>query len=177
MSQLLEDPTLILAAGGLMLGLLGVVFYQTGRAVVLAAMGGVALLTLGGVALERLVVTDREQVEHTLYAVADALEANDLNAILAYLAPEAGPIQARAQQALADFKVEAAEIRGLQVSVSSGGSVPKAEADFVGTLVLEDRRGQAPYDHFVRRFRVFFERRSQGWVMTGYEDRELIPAK
>ena len=62
---------------------------STGRALLLAAIAGVAVL--GGVLLvaERMIVTETEQVEATLDELSAALVSNDLPAVLRFIAPAA----------------------------------------------------------------------------------------
>ena len=74
MSWLFEDPTPVLAGGALILVLLAVVLYQTGRAVVLGVMAGVVALVAGLVVLERAVVTDEEAIHDVFDQIAAALE-------------------------------------------------------------------------------------------------------
>ena len=48
---------------------------------------GVALVTGGLLLLERAVVTDKEQVENSLFGLSEALVHNDLPAVLNYVSP------------------------------------------------------------------------------------------
>ena len=67
MTTLLEDPMPVIFFGIVAEAILGVVLLQTRRGAVLIAMVAVLVVVLGCVGLERLVVTDTEQVENTLF--------------------------------------------------------------------------------------------------------------
>lgn len=88
MTLISEDPWPI--AGALVVvavvGLLMVRFTQRGKYLgwALGALGLAAVLVL----VERFWVTDRERIEATLYAIADAVERSDADALESYLAPE-----------------------------------------------------------------------------------------
>ena len=70
---------------GLVLLTLGVFFLKSGRALILVAMAGVALLMGLAIVIDRVVVTDREQVANIIYDCAAAAERNDLDAVLAHV--------------------------------------------------------------------------------------------
>lgn len=177
MSQLWEDPLLVVAAGVLVVALLAVVFYQTGQARVLGAMAGVALLVVLGVLLERVIVTPREEVEATLAAMAAALEAQDADGVLEHVRTGATDLDGRLRQAVADFEITEARVRGLKITLSDDARRPTARAEFVGSLALDARRAQVPYEHYVRRLTVFFEKAETGWQVTGYEDHDLVKSR
>ena len=89
MTLLFENPLRIIFIGIVIEAVLGIVLLRTGRGAMLWAMLGVLALTLAGVAVERLVVTEKERVEMTLDGITSALEANDLTRVLSYIAPDA----------------------------------------------------------------------------------------
>ena len=72
MTWLVEDPTPTLVAAALIEAVLVLALVKTGRGVLLWAVGGVALLAVALLALEWLVVTDKEKVEETLSGAARA---------------------------------------------------------------------------------------------------------
>ncbi len=78
MTLLFENPLRIIFIGIVIEAVLGIVLLRTGRGALLWAMLGVLALTLAGVVVERLVVTEKERVEMTLDGITSALEANDL---------------------------------------------------------------------------------------------------
>ncbi len=94
MSWLLEDPTLVLVTGAIVLVLLGVALAKTGRGAILLGMVGVAVLVAALVVVEWVVVTQRERVESTLYGITKALEANMFTSITSCRYAKDSPWQA-----------------------------------------------------------------------------------
>ena len=96
MHWLVEDPTLILSwaccAGGLAIALL-----RSGRGVLILAMALVATLMVAGLLAERYIVTEGEQVEDTLDAIARAIQANDHQEVMRHLMLDAGEIRRAAE--------------------------------------------------------------------------------
>lgn len=168
MSWLVEDPTPTLVAIVLVEALLVLALVKTGRGILLAAIVGVALLGAGLLALEWLVVTDKESVEETLAAAAHALEANDPEAVIRFI-DQASPMRSRVKQEMSQVTISKASFSRLDVKFNRLVSPPTAEADFMGYINGRDRRGELPYENFAGRFIVRLRREGEGWVMTDYE--------
>lgn len=148
---------------------LAVVLVRTGRAAVIVAMVAVLLVTLGLVALERYVVTEREQVEETLFAAEAALEQNDADAVLA-LFTATSPHRQEVARVLDRFKVRDAHIgRDLEVRTNQLTSPPSAKAFFTGRVEGSDTRAAMPYDQVIRKFAVTFHRDGNRWLIHDYE--------
>src|SRR4051794_28997970 len=88
MSYLVETPWPGLLLAGLIELALGFLLVRSGRAWVIVAMAGVLVAAIALVVIERLVVTDKEEIENSLETVAAALEAHDVPGVLATLATE-----------------------------------------------------------------------------------------
>ena len=73
---MLESPWPILIIGLVFETVLAIALFRMGRGIVLALMGGVALLVLLGVLIERFTVTDTKLIRQTLEAAAAGLQAN-----------------------------------------------------------------------------------------------------
>src|SRR5664279_5008786 len=73
---MLESPWPILIVGLVFEAVLAIALFRTGRGVILGLMGGVALLVLLGVLVERWTVTDTKRIRQTLGAAAAGLQAN-----------------------------------------------------------------------------------------------------
>jgi len=172
MSWLLEDPTPTLVAAVLAEAVLTVALVKTGRGALLWAIAGVALLAALLLALEWLVVTDRERVEQTLSGAARALEANDPQALMAFIDP-VSPMRSRVSREMSAVKVQRATFSRLDVTVNRLTSPPTATADFMGYVNAKDRRGEVPYENFSHRIVVQMREDGDRWLMTGYE----IPGK
>ncbi|MEX0713723.1 MAG: hypothetical protein WD278_15395 [Pirellulales bacterium] len=97
MSWLFEDSTGLIVAGVAIELVLAVALIKTGRGTLATVMLGALILVLAGVAVEKLVMTDRERVEAELDALAKALEANNVQRVLSHIHPSAAVVRARAR--------------------------------------------------------------------------------
>jgi len=85
MNWLFDSPFTILI-GAIAIGfVLGVAWVQTGKNAFLYSIGGVALVAIGLLVLERTVETDAEKVRKILYQIAAKIEANDVDAVVQHL--------------------------------------------------------------------------------------------
>jgi hypothetical protein len=150
--------------------ILAVIFLRTGRWLVVGAMAVVLAITAAALILERVVVTDTEQVEDTLYGIAEDLEANDVEAVLASFTPDC-PKLAQVRSALKRVTIRSASVGGdLELRISQLSSPPSATAFFTGRIDGKDTSGTIPYEHFARKFKVKLELRDGRWLISDYED-------
>jgi hypothetical protein len=167
MSWLFEDSTVVLLATGIIaIGFL-VAFLKTGRGLYLLWLGGIGLVALALVLVERYVVTDRERIEDTLYGAAEALEANAVEEVLEYLSPAAEPLRAEVRSRMQSLKVEEANVADLRIELSPLELPPKAIARFLGLLRFAP--GEAPYDRLLRRVTVKLVKEGDRWLVESYE--------
>ena len=159
---------------------LGVMLLRTGRGQLLWAMAAVAILAIVLVTVERLVVTDREQVEDTLDRLAAALKKNDAPQVISFISPSNQGLRSYAAQQLKRARIRDAKITGdLSVQIKGRQNPPTATANFIGRIEAVDLRGRAPYGTFISRFEVQLRNEGGRWLITGYEFQELAarPAK
>jgi hypothetical protein len=172
MELLLESPWPALFVGIPVLVLLAIAYTNTRQRRLLTAAGCVLVGMLLMVLLEMFVVTEREAVEQTLEAVAQALESNDLEAVLAHLSPEAASIRAAAMTYLPGVRVSDANVgNDLEVTINRLTSPPTARAEFTGRISFDKQSGPqaVPYNNFVRKFAIKLERSGQQWLLSSYE--------
>ena len=143
---ILESPLPAIVFGIFLEAILAVVFLNTRRKSVLAAMAVVLLIAAAGVALEKWWVTDREQIEATLDKIARALEANDLELLYTFIEPDAEKTRILAAVNMALVTVKSAKVRNLKVKVNRLASPPVAEARFLGSFNCE---GKAVLDNMM----------------------------
>jgi hypothetical protein len=136
---ILESPLPAIVFGIFVEAILAVVFLNTRRKSVLAAVLVVLLLTMGGVALERWWVTDREQIEATLNEISRALETNDLELVYTFIEPDAEATRTLAAVNMALVTVKSAKMRNLKVQVNRLTSPPVAETRFQGSFYCEGK--------------------------------------
>ena len=175
MSWLFEDPTTLIAAGLLIEVLLAVALYNTGRVALVGAMVGVLVVVGLGVLIERIVVTDREQVADALDGVASAVEANDVERVLSFIDPASTGMRASVRMALASAHISEVRVYDLVVEVNDESNPPSAQAEFTGR-VKGSYRGETGGGEgmLLRKFIVSFRRQGDRWLMTDYEDRGAI---
>jgi hypothetical protein len=125
------------------------------------------------VMLERVVVTDTEQVEDTLHGIAEDLEANNIPLVLASFSPNCPGIR-QAESVLRRVKIETAVVgRDLEVRINKLTSPPTATAYFTGRIQARDTGGSIPYENYIRKFKVRLELRGDRWLVADYEDGDM----
>ena len=161
-------PSLILGIG--LEAILAIYLVRSGRAIVIAAMVGVLALTAGLVLLERIVVTESEQVEDTLDEVARALAANDSSAVLAQFSSKS-PRRGEVQSAMSRVTISEARIgNDLEVRLNQLTAPPLASAYFTGHIQLKGARETIPYEHVVRKFKLTLHKEGDRYRLFDYED-------
>jgi hypothetical protein len=170
-SWLFEDPTTLIIAGLLIEVLLGIGLFKSGRGVLALPMIGVLVLVGLGVLVERLVVTDREQIETTFDGLCRALMANDVEGVLSYIDPEAGGIRSHVRSILPRAHITDARLYDLVIHVNHHTSPPSAQADFTGRVRGRFQgEGGGGEGLVLRRFTVNLQQQGENWLITDYED-------
>ncbi len=141
-----ESPWPILIVGLVVEAVLAIALFRTRRGAVLGAMGGVALLVLLGVLIERLTVTDTKRIRQTLEAAAAGLQADNAQQVAECIVP--GPDGNRARElvgwALSCARFQELTIRNLEVKFNHQTSPPTAETTFTVWVRGTDRSGTVP---------------------------------
>jgi hypothetical protein len=142
----LESPWPILIVGLVLEMVLAIGLFRTGRGVVLVAMGGVALVVLLGVLIERSTVTDTKRIRQTFEAAAAGLQANNARQVDAWIVPGADGDVARNLVGWALSQAEFLEltVRNLEVKFNYQMSPPTAETTFTVWVRGMDRSGTVP---------------------------------
>jgi len=172
MTTLIESPWPAIFFGIIALAILAVVLVRTGRGVVLLAMIGVLLITLGGVGLERLVVTERERVEDTLTEAAAAIEANDLDRLMRCISPSASYSPARARGVMRQYKFTEARITDVEIQINELTSPPSATAKMIGIFSVTDTHQELPYNNGRVGLIVYLRLENGRWLISGHEERD-----
>jgi hypothetical protein len=170
-TTLIESPVPVLLAGIVAAAILAILFFNSGRGRYLLFIGGVVLLTIAGLAIEHFVVTEREEVESSLYGLADAMEANNKNAAVGFISPSAAAIKTQADLAFARFEVLQASISNLEITINDLTSPPSAEARFNSLIRVRDRKGEMPYGGEPFYFIVKFRKESDRWLITDHKEK------
>jgi hypothetical protein len=171
MNWLLENPLPLLLMGLAAEAILTVLLLQTGRGALLLGMLAIALVTAALVAVESVIVTDREAIEETLFAAAAAVERNDVRGLLRYLSLDAAPLQGEIERIFAQVKFAEARITSQpEIMISQLSEPPSATASFLARIRITQGNDRAPVGSHLGRFRVRLERESVGWRIADYEE-------
>ena len=167
---LFEQPLVILFLGIVLVAALAGGFIQTGRRPLLFAMLAVIALTAGLLVLERIVVTQVEQVESTLHQIAAHLERNDVNAVVKMISEGAPELRNEARQKMGLIEISQVRIKNnLKVEIVKDQEPPVAEARFNAVIRGTDRLGQYGDQAYPRFFIVNLRLEDEQWRVRSYE--------
>jgi len=167
--MLAEDPKLVIFIGIAAVAVLASALPRTERyGLVFLAMAAVLVLTVAGVVAERLVVTEREQVEAVLDDIASALEDNDVDGVLEHLSASAGRTRIRARLGLEELIITDTGIRNLQISINRLTIPATAEARFDGVIRYRFRAGDIGRNFYAARFVVVLQLEEGRWMVTDH---------
>ena len=172
MTYLLENPLPIWTAGAIGLTLTAIVYFARRSPGSQIAVAVVVAATLVGVLVEWLVETPREQAHRTLLDVLDAVETNDLPAVLAHLSPQASVARSDAETLMPRLEIERANTAGaVEITLDDETDPTQATARFRGLIVATDKQSgiRGAYHDGVT---VVFERAGDRWLV-----RECLPER
>ncbi len=175
MTALLENPAPIIAVGIALEAVLAVAFVHTRRRGILVAMVGVGVLVLAGVVLERLILTDTEQIEAATDGAIEALEADDLPQFEQYLARSAVETRARAAYALGIVEITRFRTSGVDIQLNPLTSPPTAEVRFHASVHYRERKGKISYGIYRAAFVVTLQWEAGRWLITGHSEGDELP--
>jgi hypothetical protein len=159
-----DGPVPILCTGITLEIILGLILLRSGRGAVFVAMCAVALLTLAGIGVERLIVTDVKRVKASLEDIRAAIEANDVRRALDYVAPEAVKLRPWAEDVTARVRFTEVKIKDLKVTVDHVARPPRAEARFFGIASFDS--AEVPYHNYGAEFTLEFRPSDRGWLLA-----------
>ncbi len=175
MSILLENPIPVILLGIIAEAVLAIMLVRSGRAVLFWAMAGVAALMAGGICLEWLVVTEVERVEATFEAITEALERNDLEAVLGYLDPADTATRADAARGMGLVEITSANITRIDAEVLYTTSPPTATAKIAGNLKYRDRSGLISHGTFPLAATVKLRKLGDRWLIYDLTWKKRVP--
>jgi len=143
MSWLFDDPTYLLIIGGIaVLGLL-IALYNTGRALFLILAAAALALTAAGVLIERLVITDYERVEQTLYDGAAAVESNNPDRVQEFFASNASPSTRQLLGHMRQFKFDTIRLLKYEINMIPKRDPHAAKVNLTVWVQLKSPEGLA----------------------------------
>ncbi len=172
MIWVIEQPLYLIILGLVAVVGFGFGWMQTGYRALLYLAVGSAICAGGLLLLERLVVTDAEEVESVLHQIAGDIERNDLPAVLAAIHPDAVQTRQRAEAEFPNYEIDYVDIKSnLKVDVDDDAVPPKAMATF-NVMVKGRERSFGPFT--VPRFvEVTLVKVDDRWLALDYRHYEV----
>ena len=172
MTSFVESPWPSVMLGLALEAVLVIVLVQIRRPVVIALMAGVLAVTVGMLVVERMVVTENEEVEDMLDGLASALVTNDSPSIMAMLTDDS-PRRNEVQSILSRVTIRDARVGGdLEIRLNKLTIPPSATTYFTGRVDAKDNRGTIPYEHLIRRFKVTLHKQNGHWRLFDYSEQD-----
>lgn len=170
MNWMMENPFWILLIGTTAAILCGVLWSQTQRRELFWGTGGIVILTLILLAVERFVETDREALRDTITTMADTVESNDVPGLIAFIDPSAEECRRRAEAEMPSYEFKRCNVVSYNALAFDNPSDPKkAMAVFFVWADVKLRAGG--YESNVRRrVTLFFKKKDDGdWLVYDYD--------
>ena len=104
MNWLFEQPLIIVVLGMLLILGLGAAWSASGRKELLVGMVAALALLIGGLVVERMVVTDREAIDATLEQIARDVQSNNRRALLRHIYSGAPELKQKAEAELPNYE-------------------------------------------------------------------------
>jgi len=139
--------------------------FSSGETIMLKVAVVIAVLVGLLNVIEVYVVTNREQVENSLYDMASSMQKNDFDHVYSYLDTE--ELIQRAQAELRDATCHQCTITAInEVAVADSGQ--SATVDFVAFARASNRRFPSPVP-LQRRIQLSLEKRGDDWKVSDFE--------
>ncbi len=167
--SILESPFAVVVVGLVLAISLCGGWARTGRKGLLVGAVGAVVLTIGALALERFIVTDREQVETVLRTAATDLEKDDKQAVVGALHSTAGGLELLVETGMQRYEFEEVSIkRNLEIQVLADRQPPKCVATFNVMLKAHEKNGMdaRPVLSFVK---LTFLKEHDQWRIAKFE--------
>jgi hypothetical protein len=169
LTALVENPWLVGVIGGLSAVLALVVFLARRTLASLVSLIAMVSLTVLGLVVERVVHTEREQVETAVSRVLAAIEANDLPGVLTHIDPAAVAIRADASALMPQIKVEKARSLGaFEIEVAGDAAPPTAMSRLRCFLQGIHQRTGMQVAYFNQQVDIQWIKRGDQWLINGY---------
>lgn len=170
MTFLYENPVAIVGCGALLTAALVAGWWKVQDSRLLTGAIVAALITIGLLALERIQVTDREQIEKVIYGIATEVEQGHMDGAVGFVHPDALETK---QQALTELRlVRVSQItvkRPIRVEFASSKSPTRATAQFNVVVTGSDATGMVGDRRVPRFVEVQFSKDQGRWWVESYE--------
>jgi hypothetical protein len=167
-TTLFENPLPILVVGGLFATFAVIVYLARRSGASLAALVAVVALTAAMLVVERVVVTQREQVEAALEKMLHAIEENNLAGALAGVDPAATAIRRDIEALMPMLKVEAANSAAEQITLDESAQPPTATSQFQAYLRGLHQSSGLPVAYLNQRVDLHWVKSGDQWLLDKY---------
>jgi len=167
-----ETAVPLIVVGSLVEIVLAIALWSTGQGRYLLWMGGVLLVVLLGVAVERLVVTEKERVLLLLDNCRVAAKNNDVDGVLACLDPADKADGDYVRAVMGRVKFSDAQIREPKVKIDRNARPMTASVELTAIVQFKDTRGEVPYQYYMQPVLLKLELRDKGWRIVEATDRK-----
>ncbi len=167
MNLFLENPLPIWALGAVALTISVIVFLakrSLGSMLGVAAVIGITVLLLF---IESAVVTPTEELEQAVATVMAAIEANDLNGVLAQIDPQAAHVRHDAETLMPQVKVKETGATAVRVEIDGNAAPVKATTFFRGRIDGTNTRNGVRLFYFDQ-VELDWHKPSDKWLITDY---------
>lgn len=166
MTPLFENPIPIYAVSAVALTVGVLLFFNRRDLPSLVAMVTIMLFAISIIVLERLVVTDREQVGSNIESMMLAIEQNDVQGVLALVDPAAAEVRSDIETMLPMVQIRDTGVTSLQVDAVGQGDPPATTASFRGKVDLQFKEFRYMY---FDRVELDWVKRGERWLLQGYQ--------
>lgn len=164
---LLENPIPIYFVGAVLTLITGLTFLVRRDLKSLLWLVAVVLATLLMLAVERLVVTQREQVEIALGELLESLRENDMPGVLALVDPDAVKVRAHVEAMMPEATVKDTGAAMVHIDLEGSRDHPTATAQFLGRVDgVHKRSGQRVF--YLDEVRLEWRKRNGRWLVKDY---------
>lgn len=175
MTWLGENPMPIALIGGLLTAVLVGGWLKTGERRLAYGAGVSLLVALALLALERSIVTDREQIEKLIYSVAGHVKAGRNEEAVRHILPEPAELRQRALGELRLYSVtEIAIKRPIRIHLSPENAPTHGTAEFNVVVTGGDALGMIKDQRVPRFLKVHFEKSDGVWYAAEYEHHDPL---
>lgn len=175
MTWLGENPLPIALVGGLITAVLVGGWLKTGERRLAYGAAGVLLVTFALLAFERWTVTDAEQIERVISAVAGHVKAGRNEEAVRHLVPDPPEIRQRAMGELRLYNVTQITIkRPIRITLTPDEAPTQATAEFNVVVTGGDAMGMIKDQRVPRFLKVRFEKIDGVWYASDYEHHDPL---
>lgn len=168
--SILEQPLLIGLTGLLLISVIIAVWSQIGGRIPPIAAGLVLIATVGMLAVERFVETDRERVVRTLHEIAETVAVGEVSDLLEFAHSSATDVRRQVEMEFHLYQIEEVRVtRVWDVEILTDREPHRA----IARLNVSVRGGQVQSGFGIRRVvrfvMVTFEKEGEDWRVIAYE--------